>query len=219
MGGFDGRTYLNCREAFLANYDKGYRCFEVDMLFSSDGALVCLHDDTEALFGLPKPFTRQQFVSTKLAGRYTGLTVEDLVELMREKTDWYLVTDIKDEVPRGLRVLLAAAQAKGINAAGRIIPQIYGESEETLISQLPFDRWILTIYRMGELWDTARDIVRRQPKIIVMTIPMAWLTDERVQIFRKEGVELFVHTVNEPAECNKLLERGIGLYTDTYIKL
>jgi hypothetical protein len=151
-------------------------------------------------------------------GKYTGLTAEDLMELMAEKPDWCLVTDVKDDVPRALRALWAIGQAKGVNAAGRIIPQIYSDKEESLIGELPYDRWILTIYRMGQLWEKARQIVHRQPKIIVMTIPVELLADERARMYQQEGVAVFVHTVNQPEQAKKLLGQGIGLYTDSYFQ-
>ena len=133
MGEIDSKPYMNCREAFEANYRRGYRCFEVDMMFTSDGALVCLHDNFEERMGLPKPFTRREFVECKPAGKYTGLTAEDLVGLMAQKKDWFLVTDVKDDNERALTVLLATARARGVDAAARIIPQIGSHPKELVV--------------------------------------------------------------------------------------
>ncbi|AQT83571.1 hypothetical protein B1222_02595 [Paenibacillus larvae subsp. pulvifaciens] len=41
VGGQDG---TNSYEAFLANYKKGFRIFEVDLILTSDGKLAARHD-------------------------------------------------------------------------------------------------------------------------------------------------------------------------------
>ena len=44
MGGIDGRLYTNTREAFLQNYSRGFRVFELDLAMTTDSALVLAHD-------------------------------------------------------------------------------------------------------------------------------------------------------------------------------
>ena len=43
-GQFNGATYTNSLEALDRNYGAGFRAFEIDLSFTSDGELVCLHD-------------------------------------------------------------------------------------------------------------------------------------------------------------------------------
>ena len=43
-GQFNGATYTNSLEALDQNYEAGFRAFEIDLSFTSDGELVCLHD-------------------------------------------------------------------------------------------------------------------------------------------------------------------------------
>ena len=216
MGAYDGRTYLNCREAFYANYARGYRYFEVDMMHTSDGSLVCLHNDIEAAMGLPRPFTKAQFTAGKLAGKYTGLTVEDLVDLMVEKTDWFLVTDIKDDFSAGLATLLKVADARSVDSRKRIIPQIYFESQLPHCQTLPFESYILTMYLMGPDFAQAERMLASEPKFCALTMPHEYATPAILDRFRVLNVAIFVHTVNDPKLSQFFLTQGVGIYTDSY---
>ena len=97
-------------------------------------------------------------------------------------------------------------------------PQIYNEQEEQLIERLPFKRWILTMYRMGEKYDTALAIIQRQPRIAALTLWAHWYTPERMEAFRPTGVAIFVHTVNQPEQARQFLAQGVGLYTDSFLE-
>ena len=46
MGGINGYAYTNAWEAFVANYERGTRVFEVDFLLSKDDQLVARHEWT-----------------------------------------------------------------------------------------------------------------------------------------------------------------------------
>lgn len=43
LGGYNGHTYLNTREAFENALKNGYLYFEVDLKLTTDGKLVCWH--------------------------------------------------------------------------------------------------------------------------------------------------------------------------------
>lgn len=43
LGGIDGQTYTNSKEAIENSYNKGVRLFEVDVKLTSDNKLVCVH--------------------------------------------------------------------------------------------------------------------------------------------------------------------------------
>jgi glycerophosphoryl diester phosphodiesterase len=236
LGGLNGRTYLNCREAFESNYRKGYRYFEVDLMFTSNGELVCLHDGLERKWGLPVPFTLQQFRSGRPDGlTLSPLTFDDLLTLMQEKPDWNLVTDVKDDNQRALTTILMKATTRHIDVSNRIIPQIYGPNDEPLVQRLEYERWILTVYRMGpNMLRVAEGIVQRNARICAITMPAEYFvpTDYRKRVshegvgthfvsgaetpFQAIGVPVFVHTVNNPADAALFLGRGIGLYTARY---
>src|SRR4030042_6668257 len=90
LGGIDGQTYTNSREAFLLNYDKGFRIFEVDLVLLKDGSIFCAHDGNEWKYGLDKPFKKT--TADELAGRlclhkYTALTGGDLLDLLDQHED------------------------------------------------------------------------------------------------------------------------------------
>ena len=50
LGGIGGKPYSNSLEAFIENYNKGIRIFEVDLSITSDGYVVCRHDWNTSLY-------------------------------------------------------------------------------------------------------------------------------------------------------------------------
>ncbi len=89
FGEIDGIFYTDSRDAFLLNYERGFRTFEVDLVLLQDGSVFCAHDGTEWMYGLDKPFT--ETTATELAGRlclgkYTPLTGSGLLDLINEYT-------------------------------------------------------------------------------------------------------------------------------------
>src|SRR5689334_12250244 len=53
-GEYDGITYTNSLNALNANYNRGFRYFEIDFNYTSDGHIVLIHDWTgtgKKLFG------------------------------------------------------------------------------------------------------------------------------------------------------------------------
>lgn len=49
MGAIGTDTYTNSLEAFEASYRAGFRTFEVDLLMTSDGEVVLMHDWNKAM--------------------------------------------------------------------------------------------------------------------------------------------------------------------------
>jgi glycerophosphoryl diester phosphodiesterase len=231
LGGINNHTYTNSRQAFENSYQRGCRWFEADFMLSSDGELVCLHGTPEE----GKTLTIQQFRQSQRADpSITPLTADDLLDLMRKYEDSYLVTDVKNyDNARVLPILYQKAQAKGIDAATRIYPQIYNQKETSLITQLPYKNWILTLYRLGPDFATAVRIAKEYPEIAAITYPAVWykdilkwrqkgehrdIPDEMQEVFSGIGVRVYVHTVNQTDNPDFFLKRGIGLYTDDYFQ-
>ncbi len=123
-GAVRGLAYTNSREALDEHYASGYRVFELDFHWTSDGRLVAVHDWAEisAQFGArPHVFSYEEYVA---AGRRDGLhqlTFEDVREWLRSHRDAFVVTDTKADNLRLLRYL----EADGGDIRRQVIVQIY----------------------------------------------------------------------------------------------
>jgi len=136
FGEIDGIFYTDSREAFLSNYEKGFRTFEVDLVLLQDGSTFCAHDGSEWMYGLDKPFTETtaaELSGTLCLGKYTPLTGSDLLDLINEYRDAYFILDTK-RTNQGsnhniLRVLVSEAKETHPSVLDRMIPHTFGAAD------------------------------------------------------------------------------------------
>ncbi|HZI67123.1 MAG TPA: glycerophosphodiester phosphodiesterase family protein [Thermoanaerobaculia bacterium] len=215
MGEIGGHTYTNSLEAWQANYERGCRLFEVDLWITSDRRLVAFHNGMEAAFGLPQGFSRDEFMRTKIYGKYTPLDSDRIARLLAEKPDWKLVTDTKSDFRTSLELPCASLKSRNLSCAERVIPQVYRPRTDLPVAEaLGFRQVIFTIY-LGRTEN--REIVRvarSNPAIVAVTMPPARATPETVRSLHDLGIRCYVHTVNGPA-IPRQFARGVwGVYTD-----
>ena len=103
-GQVEGKNYTNSLEALTKNYEAGNRIFEIDLNFTSDGELVLIHGWSEydythrlgVVYNKKKPvMDLKTFKKTKLYGKYTTMTVNDLIKFMKEHPYSYFILNIK----------------------------------------------------------------------------------------------------------------------------
>ena len=232
MGGMDGDTTLtNSREAFVANYEKGFRVFEADLRLTSDGRLVALHDWTAFLYGArghgepdPKdrhPVAWSTFKSLKANKKYETLDIRDIVQLLERYPDAYVVTDTKDRSPdlarKQFELIAEALASSPLPGVGdRIVPQIYNpEMYEVLRKVYPFSSYIYTLYGSNVTEAEVIRFVKKTPKIRAVTMPTSRVNAAFVSRLAELGVRTYTHTVNDPSEYEAYRMLGIdGVYTD-----
>lgn len=218
LGGYNETTYLNCKEAFEQNYSKGYRLFEMDFLMSSDGIVVGMHDGQEKAFGLHTNFSHEQFKASSLSGT-TPLDINDVVNLMVQNTDWYLITDVKTDNLRALKQIVEVCTLNKINGYERVIPQIYNPTEISVLRTLPFKRLILTLYAYGNHKAEVFAFVKKNKKRVwAVTMWSDWWDQDYNKFLNKYKVKGFVHTVNDKDIAIQKFSEGVfGIYTDFLI--
>ena len=108
LGNIDGRVYTNSKEAFEYSYNQGIRLFEVDLRYTSDKKIVCVHgwnkDDylrlgleTEEEQYVKKDYNA--FMNVKLCGKYTPLDLYQLLKIMENYEDTYWMLDFGIRTP------------------------------------------------------------------------------------------------------------------------
>lgn len=226
FGAVDGKAYTNSLEAFLSNYDAGYRSMEVDMEITSDNKVVLRHDwDWECQEGISagERVTEEQFLSVPILGMYTPLSFADLCLLMEEYSDVWIITDTKyakkEEIENQFNVMVETAKALGLESVlDRLIVQIYNEEMlETVKNIYPVKSFIFTLYQRWnqseeEFVYLSRWCIKNNVDAITMGKELYSTVNE---IAKRYSIDMYVHTENDITAAKEYFELGArGIYTD-----
>ena len=143
-GEIDGYTYTNSKEAVEYAVKCGVRYVELDLALTSDSCLVAVHDWAEfrAMAGAPplpnasESLDKQWFIESKIYGRFTPLTAEDIVDILNKYPDITLVTD-KISDPNILNPYFE-------KMSHRVIVECFSDNDYYILSRLGY-----TCFRSG----------------------------------------------------------------------
>ena len=229
LGGLDGKEYLNSRESFLSMYNQGVRLFELDLSRTSDGVWVCRHNWNESMGQWEgtgkKVLTERAFTSNKIYGKYTPMTLEDFFLLLKDYPDAFVMIDSKQYSVRNYQMTLEdyceyveIAQAAGAGEVlDQIIPEIYSKAMFPGTAMIySFPSYIYSLwqeYSTEDLEGIAS--FYREKKIPAATIYWKYWSYEAEEIFEKQGIHLYVYTVNDRNQARKYIAAGAeGICTD-----
>ena len=229
MGGVLGITYTNSYEAFLLNYSLGLRVFEADFSLTEDNQVVLLHElgnwESATINGVSVSdysFTYNNFKSSLLNGQFHTLSLEDLLELMVEYPDIYIVTDTKGTDTASIETLFTAMieAATEIDASlpDRMILQIY--NEEMLDTVMDIYTWksvIYTLYADPDWTDESVAEFMTRTGVNFITMWGDWSTAERISYWKTANPDAIIasHTINDLNVVEELQANGVDLiYTD-----
>ena len=229
LGGLDGKEYLNSRESFLSMYNQGVRLFELDLSRTSDGVWVCRHNWNESMGQWEgtgkKVLTERAFTSNKIYGKYTPMTLEDFFLLLKDYPDAFVMIDYKQYSVRNYQMTLEdyceyveIAQAAGAGEVlDQIIPEIYSKAMFPGTAMIySFPSYIYSLwqeYSTEDLEGIASFC--REKKIPAATIYWKYWSYEAEEIFEKQGIHLYVYTVNDRNQARKYIAAGAeGICTD-----
>ncbi|AZK45984.1 phosphatidylinositol-specific phospholipase C/glycerophosphodiester phosphodiesterase family protein [Paenibacillus lentus] len=231
MGGIEDMTYTNTKEAFMVNYEKGTRVFEVDLLLSEDDELIARHEWGEFFTNMLRQhnelgedrygavWTAAEFKQAKVDGQYEPLLWEDIVELLVKYPDIYIVTDTKqidpEEIDRIFAKIVDSAKGRDPKLLERIVPQIYNQPMLKQIKQYyPFDSIIYTLYQSQ---DSDREVLyfARNNGIAAVTMSESRVNEKLVKSLKRAGIPTYVHTINDKKLVSKYMKKGVyGFYSD-----
>lgn len=227
MGAIGTDTYTNSLEAFEASYQAGFRTFEVDLLMTSDGEVVLMHDWNKAMqpdFEKGYIPTLEEFLQAPILGKYTPLSFRDLLTIAVEHPDIYIVTDSKytdlETVSAEFSKMLSDAESMDCTEVfDRFIVQLYREEMYDCINKIyPFNQYIFTLYQRweGEDMEELEEICRWSVNTGVPSITMwsTFITEPVRETVQKHGLRLYGHTVDDPSEAAALLNENVGIYTN-----
>ena len=211
-----GISVTNSIEALNENYPRGYRLFEIDLSWTSDGHLSAIHDWGN--YNGPAGRTGRQPTLAEFASqRSTSTTPTTLFMIYRwleEHPDAFIVTDAKN---RSLEAL-AKIRMERPELVHQFIVQIYQLKDYDLAVSQGFKNIILTLYRClaGTPDATIVQFVRQHP-LFAVTMPLTrFRQSDLAEQLRQVPVPVYVHTVNDASEFEEVLAGGaFGVYSDT----
>ena len=212
------RNYTDAAEPLVSAYRAGQRVIELDLIMTTDGHLVCLHDwlyDYAAVAATGNPISLAEWLNAEISGPLTPLCAESLIEFMREHPDLYIVTDVKDDN------VVAAQELARIcpDLKDQFIIQIYKDSEYDPVKSCGFQNIIYTLYNLDSAdklnFEHLTSFAAAHP-LVGYTYPLSYFeTDGYNEGIASTGVPLFVHTVNGDEQREACYAAGItAVYTD-----
>ena len=223
LGGVDGYCYTNSLDAFEENYAKGHRVFEVDFDLTEENVMVAAHGQKNwhHITGCSEdvPFTIGQFLSRPIYDRYIPLDYQDVVDLMAEYPDIYIVTDNKYSDPVHVTVqfsqLVLYAKQTCPEVLDRIIPQIYKEEMLDWIMEIyPFRSVIFTLYATKWTPESVFDFCL-ESGVRFITMWNYLMTPEILENWHTIGIKTAVHTENDLDAAKAFYDMGVNaIYTD-----
>lgn len=233
LGAVDGMTYLNSKESFIENYEKGYRLFEVDLTETSDGVWVCRHSWNEAMGQWEedgkKILSSEEFINAPIYGKYTPMTLYDLFVLLKDYPDAFVMLDSKQYSIRNYQKTLEdyceyieiAAEAGAEEVLQQLIPEIYNEAMYPGVALM--QRFQTYIYSMWQEY-SVEELERiadfcKQKNIPAATMYEKYWSAQAQAIFDERGILLYIYTVNELDNALAYISQGAaGICTDIITK-
>lgn len=233
LGGLEGKTYLNSKESFIESYEKGCRLFEVDLVRTSDQVWVCRHSWNQSLGQWEedekKVLSADEFLNTPIYGKYTPMSFRDLLLLLKDYPDAFVLLDSKQYSIRNYgktiedyaEYLKIATEADAKESLDQIIPEIYNEAMfpgTALAYRFPsyiYSLWQeYTIEEITEIGDFCRE-----KGIPAVTVYEEYWTEEIQEIFDRREILVYVYTVNDSEKAAYYMKKGAaGICTDTLLE-
>lgn len=214
-GAVGGLPYTNSRQALDGSWKRGFRLFEVDLSWTSDGKLVLLHDwgpTVQRVWGAPEGRrTLADFEALRMTAGLTPLDLEGLDAWVSDHQGARIVSDVKERNVEVLRIVAG----RHPSLARRLVPQIYGFQEYEPVRSMGYLSIILTLYLSDATDDEVVAFAGRH-KLLAVTM---WAARARAGHFVERlaaiGVPVYVHTINDRAKAESLFSLGVrGIYTD-----
>ncbi len=216
-GGYKGKTYTNSLEALDFNYEKGFRLFEIDFIWTSDKQLVCLHDwDRTPKWLLnyteENPLSLNQF--NQLKNQELSLkpcNLKRLNDWLHSHPEAFIVTDVKQNNIAALNQIKQQIN----NSVYKMIPQIYQPEEYEPTKALGYRNIIWTLYAYKGDNDQVIEETAHM-NLFAVTMPKHRANQGLGKSLLTQKIATYVHTINDVNEALTFIsDFGItSVYTD-----
>ena len=219
MFGIDGISYTNSKEAFLNGYKNGLRVFEIDLELTSDDKLVLIHDWNNYKY-IP---SSKEFLKQKIRDKYTALSIEDVLLLLKIYPDIWIISDSKyiqkELIIKEFKYLVESAKKLNlVKELERFVIQLYYQDMYSIVESVyHFNNYLYTMYvnweynlnHFEEICEWGKDKLRG------IVLSKEFYNVNLLKIVNKYNLDLYLHTVNDVFEAKKYFKDGVrGIYSD-----
>jgi glycerophosphoryl diester phosphodiesterase len=197
----------NTMATMRRSLEMGFTFFEVDLVLTTDGHLVCYHGDTgEDLDQL----SYSQYLDRLRRGKSAPCHFSDLVQVVRHAPHLRVVMDVKNRFSEVYQ--MARQEIKDRTLGKSFIPQIYFfEQVEMLRRDQFFAGEIFTSYRSALTTGQILDYARR---LGIRTVTLTLGRFEEIENRIPRDLFIMIHPVNDPLLAAKIKQLGgRGIYT------
>lgn len=209
-GHIEGYTYTNSLEAVRRAIDGGFRFIELDLMTSTDGRLVAVHDwahfnkiTGHAELG-DRALSFDEVRARKIHGSFTPLTEVEIEEIFAKNPNIVLVTDKTNAYDQ---------VARAFSFPDRIIMEIFTLAD--------FDRALhagirYPMYSVTEAELASEVAALRNFKLIAVPTKLMEAHSEKLRTYVNDGRCVFAFSSNEDAFIKKSIEGALvtHFYTD-----
>jgi len=213
-GGISGCTYTNSIEALEHNIKNGFLYFELDFSFTADGQLVCSHSFDEirkfGFRGRPTLEVFRSLVDKNLS--YKLCAVDTLAAWMKKNPSAVIVTDVKDDNIKALRII----SEKLPDYEKRVIPQIYYPEDYSKVKKMGYNQIIWTLYRYNGRDDDVLYWASKFDGPFAVTLPREKAFSNLPCRLAEYKIPVYAHTINKEEEFERLRDKYCvkEIYTD-----
>lgn len=211
--------YTNSRAAFEVSYTNGFRAFELDLITIGDGTPIVAHDGHEDRYGVVdfRQATLADVAGRKWRGKYELLLLDDLVALMREYPDVWIVLDTKWDDQAIARALVEAADNDAA-VLDRVVPHLVSDQHaDDLLDIYPFPERMIAVYQWpGSDEQLAARGERHGVDHVMMWYDSRW-SEATQAVLEAAGMQVWVHTPHDAEVIEMFRARDIAVYSDGYI--
>jgi hypothetical protein len=216
-GGALGQTSVTDSIDALRANSAFYDRFEIDLSWTSDRQLICLHDWKDSFshrfgFETKGPVSLVEFKKLLGDGNLQNCTLDTLATWMLSHPDKRVITDVKEGNLEAL-ALIAKSYPK---LRDQFLPQAYQPEEIAKIKAMGFKDVIWTLYRYnGDEAAVIKQLKKQRVLALTMNEKRA-ATGLALRVLDATGVQSYVHTVDDAAKAGCYANLGIaGVYTDS----
>lgn len=216
-GAWQGQTYTNAIEALEAN-GASYELVEIDLAWTADERLVCLHDwDAPflAVDGVPPPGTLpfdEVMARAKAQAGFTPCTLQTLIGWLAATPGVRVVLDLKSGAMDAYRYIAETYP----ELRARLIPQFYQPDQYGRLRDMGYDDLIWTLYQYSGDDASVLAALRGMDLFGLAMPPERLATGLAREARAATGVLSWVHTINTVAELDAALKAGAAeIFTET----
>ena len=218
-----GETYdlTNSMEALRRTINEGQQIIELDIRFSLDEDLICLHNWRKIFWSDTGSYKKRvptaDFLAGKVYNRFTTMTLDEVARIMRENPSLIIITDFKNKFTQ----IVQKVARDYPDLKNRFIIQIYHLTQYDKAWDAGFHNIIYTFYKAedDELGERLLRDFAASRALVGFTIEKELFTENEKlrQTLQLTGVPIYVHTIDDPAEKEDLLtNQGVNaVYTDS----